>query len=153
MASARHCQDCLPSTRPQRSSYSTACPSEAYQRLQSARKNHPHSTQRSLPNGPKGPRRGPLGPFPRGPWGPWARRVLLLSSKRRGDITTERHCNRTAVRRSEFIGSAGMRASVKNHPKVTPKSSQIDPKIIPKPSQMLYYDLLCYTLLYYVILC
>ena len=91
------------------------------QGLQRARKNIRIQPNGPSPNVPKGPRRGPLGPFPRGPWGPWARRALLLSSQRRGDITTERHCNRTAVRRSEFIGSAGMRASVKNSAKIVPR--------------------------------
>ena len=70
--------------------------------------------------GPKGPegalRIQPNGPLPNGPRGPWARRALLLSSKRRSDITTGRKDDGATIRRSEFIGSAGCAERTKINP-------------------------------------
>ena len=78
--------------------------------------------------GPKGPEGalgpwplapGPLVPWPFGPLALWSLGPLVPSCfgpvvKTRSDITTERKYDGATVRRSEFIGSAGMRASVKN---------------------------------------
>ena len=77
--------------------------------------------------GPKGPEGalgpwplapGPLVPWPFGPLALWSLGPLVPSCfgpvvKTRSDITTERKYDGATVRRSEFIGSAGMRASVK----------------------------------------
>ena len=121
---------------------------------QSARKNHPHSTQRSLP---KRAQRAPKGPLVPGPWplalwslgpvvpwpptGPSQTAHGALSGPRQAppkrpmgplgppSFATERLHNGARVRRSEsaterqydgatLFGSAGMRASVKNDPKI-----------------------------------
>ena len=85
-----------------------------------------------FPNGPKGPRRGPLGPSPTGPRAPWARRALLLSSKGRSDITTERECDGATIRRSDFIRVGGYARQRKESSPNHPKSSRIGLKPIPK---------------------
>ena len=70
--------------------------SDAYQGLQSARKNHPHSTQRSLPKRAQRAPKGPFGPLPKGPMGPLGPPSFAPVVK-----GTERHHDGARVRRSD----------------------------------------------------
>ena len=102
----------------------------------SPRNNHPHSTQRSPPKRAQRAPKGPFGPLPKGPMGP-----LGPSS-----FATERLHNGARVRRSvsaterqydgaTSFGSAGMRASVKNHCKIMPKTWQNHAQIMQTHAQ------------------